>query len=124
MSIAQQAGSPDGLTAQAPRPRARKRVLVAWLIAVAVAGFVMWLVYAAAAAFGGVPDRCFIGWDGGGQIAPGSVLAAAVIGVSLWLVASVVAGRLRSRLASLFVGFVALYVVGLVVLWEVSELLL
>ena len=59
----------------------------------------------------------------GGAASSSSVQAAAVLGGSLWLAASVAAWRLRRKLGLLFGGYAALYVVELVVLWEVSPLI-
>jgi hypothetical protein len=50
-------------------------------------------------------------------------MAAAVLGGALWLAASVAARRLQRRLTRLLVGFAALYVAALVVLWEVSPMI-
>ncbi len=103
----------------------RTALYVLWLIGVAVVGFVLWVIYAGLA-LGGVVQRCsgIPGWYvGGGQVSGGSLLTAAVVGGSLWLAAGIAAWRLRRKLGLLFGGFVAVYVIGLVVLWFVSPLL-
>jgi WD40 repeat protein len=99
----------------------------AWLVGVAIVGSVLWLVYFLLALGAGAHcaqagDFLNLNWyAGGGQLE--SLSAAAILGASLWLTVGIGAWRLRRRLARLFGGFVALYVVGLVVLWNVSPLI-
>jgi hypothetical protein len=102
--------------------------LVAWLLASAAIGCATWIVYALNASSQGAVPRCgsastmFFGptWSGGGQASHGSYLAAALVGGVLWLAGGVSAWRLRRKLGFLLVGFIALYVCTLVVLWYVS----
>jgi hypothetical protein len=111
-------------------PHYRAGTIVAWLLGLAVVGFVIWVFYVLFATYLGSGSVCgqavlFSGpkaFQGGGQISVGSVLAAAVVGGSLWLAAGVTAWKLRRQLARLVLGFGVLYLVGLLVLWEVSPL--
>jgi hypothetical protein len=59
----------------------------------------------------------------GGVAAAGSLKAAALFGVGLWVVGSVLASWVRYRLAGVFVAYLACYIGGLVVLWYVSPLI-
>ena len=107
----------------APIAKVRIAQYALWLIAVAVVGFVIFFVYVTVAVVGcPVPPDSFLNFQfhTGGAATAGSVLTAAVLGGSLWLAAGVAAWRLRHKLGVLWAGFVAAYVVGLVVLWNVS----
>ena len=92
--------------------------LVAWLVAVAAAGFFIWVIYA---------WFIFLDLCGGGILGPTpqggegeSAGAAGIVGGALWLGAGVVAWRLRRRLLLVFAAFAVLYILALVVLWAVS----
>ena len=97
------------------------RAVGLWLVGVAAAGSIAWLIYSLAAL--GVPgcEGDIIGWyAGGGQLE--SLQSAAVLGAALWLVAGIAAWRLRRWLARFFGGFVGVYTIGLTVLWIGSPL--
>jgi hypothetical protein len=68
----------------------------------------------------------FIGtlpYQGGGQASIGSLVVAAVLGGGFWAARGGVAFARRRNLGRVFAAFLALYLVGLVVLWSVSPLL-
>jgi hypothetical protein len=118
--------------AVAPRARAETDAIsttryVLWLIALAVVGFVIWVVYALTASplfpNCGSPNDLLGGVYSGGAASTGSLVTAVFLGVLLWLVVVVAALVLRRQLGLLFGGFVAAYLVGLVVLWNVSPLI-
>jgi hypothetical protein len=121
------AGSPDDQAVWTRRSHARKRLLVAWAIAMAIMGFVIWVVYVLVAS--PLFPSCGSGADflggvyHGGAASSASLLAAAVLGGSLWLFACTAGCVLRRRLGELSGVFATLYVVALVVLWHVSPLI-
>jgi hypothetical protein len=115
MSITEETGNLGAQAAPPPRPRAGKRDLVGYASATAILGLFIWWVYVMFA-IGSIAD-C---WTGGGQASGGSVAAAAALAGCLWLAVNCSAWRLKRRLARLFAGFVGLYVVALVTLWEIS----
>jgi hypothetical protein len=103
----------------------RNALYLLWWLAVAVVGVVIWGVYVLIAApiFPGCnPDEFLGGAYYGGAASGGSLATAAVLGGSLWLVSGAAALRLRRKLGLLFLGFATLYVVSLVVLWNISPL--
>jgi hypothetical protein len=118
--------------AVAPRARAETDAIsttkyVLWLIALAVVGFAIWVIYAVTASpffpNCGNPNEILGGVYSGGAASSGSLVTAVFLGVLLWLVAVAAALVLRRQLGLLFGSFLAAYVVGLVVLWNVSPLI-
>lgn len=92
---------------------------VLWLLALAVVGFGIYVPYVLTA--GPIFPAC--GTYHGGAASTGSLVTAFILGVLLWLGVGVVAVRRLRSLSLLFVGFIATYVVVLIVLWTVSPLI-
>jgi hypothetical protein len=106
-----------------------KGTVILWQLGLARQGLVVLVAYAFIAS--PLMTDCpksngggFLGgtWTGA-QTAPGSVLAAVVLGGSLWLSAGVGAWMLRRGLVFLNVLFLGLFLTALVVLWQISPLL-
>jgi hypothetical protein len=109
--------------AQSSEPRVSRGTIVAWLIGMAALGFFAWLLYLLIAIGGCSSDGFAPSFRSGGAASGGSLWAAAVLGGSLWFAVGMAAFRLRRRFGLLTVSFVGLYVVGLVVLGNVSPLI-
>jgi preprotein translocase subunit Sss1 len=92
------------------------------LIGMAVLGAVGWVVYWATAWSGCHGDGEYVMFNAKicGAASGSSLRVAAVIGVCLWLAVGVVGFWFRPKVRYLFANFVALYVVALIVLWNVS----
>ena len=118
--------SPPG--PRAPQPAGNPK-LVAWFIGVALVGCVLWVVYVLAAAYQGAEAACgsdlvgTLAYQGGGQASAGSLVMAAALGAALWIACGAVAFARRRNLGLVFASFVALNIVGLVVVWGVSPLI-
>jgi len=106
---------PDAVPAEPRSPRS----LALWVLGMAGAGVVICVAYLLGASplF---PSCDPLGGYHGGQAAAGSLESAVVVGIALWVVASISSYWLRRWLPLLAVGFGLAYVGGLIVLWSVS----
>jgi hypothetical protein len=93
------------------------------LVGMAFLGAIAWLIYLLVA-WSGCHGGEFVVFNvkTGGAASGGSLYAAAFLGLWLWLTVGVIGFRLRPKLRYLFVSFIALYVVALIVLWNLSPL--
>lgn len=120
----------DRLSEEVHQPGARGVeavvVFTFWLTAVLFVGFVEWSIFALSAIDGnGCAGGEFVLFASrtGGAASGGALLAAVVIGLSLWLAAGIVAYRQRGRLGSVMFGFAAVYGVSLFALWPIASLI-
>jgi hypothetical protein len=94
-----------------------------FLFGSAVVGAVLWFIYGMLALSAG--SNCggfFNWWDGGGQV--DSIFAAAYVGVALLLLCLLFGALHASHpWLRMFGGFVAAYLVGLLVLWLISPVI-
>jgi hypothetical protein len=98
-------------------------MVAASLVGIAAVGAVAWLVYLSIAwsgCHGG--EYVVFNTKTGGAASADSFRAAAAVGAFLWLVVGLIGFRFRPKNRYLFVSFIALYVLALVVLWNLSPL--
>jgi hypothetical protein len=98
---------------------ASRRQYALWLGALSVVGLVIFVFYVLTAS----PLFPDCGEGLSGRAADGSLATAAVLGGALGLVTGFSGWRLRRNFRLLLTGFAMVYVIGLVVLWNVSPLI-
>jgi hypothetical protein len=107
--------------------KSRVLAIIGSLIAAAVVGFLILVLYLMVASplfpECGAPSGLLGGDYSGGAAAGGSELTAAILGGVLLFVAAIAAAKRQRRLAFVFIGFAGFYVIGLIVLWNVSPLI-
>lgn len=98
-------------------------MVAASLVGIAACGAVAWFVYlliAWSGCHGG--EYAIFNVKTGGAASGSSLRVAAVVGGCLWLIVALIGFRFRPKVRYVVVSFIALYVVALIVLWNLSPL--
>jgi hypothetical protein len=104
-------------------PQASTVEVAGSLVGMAFCGAIAWVIYLSIAwggCNGGGGEFVMFDAKHGGAASNSSLLVAGLVGICLWLALGVIGVVFRSKAHYLLVSFIALYAIGLVVLWSLA----